>query len=200
MVWNHSYYHLDIGQQAFNYQANAYDYYIDPTKYYDFKVIDGQGLLHINENYIDTVNGNYIPPTNAGYNLIGINGADMIGELGEGEVAYDLPLLQGIPTRGGFQKYSIIFDQPGDVTFTINETGSSEVIYYHTKIVKPDYSLSVSISNEIPHGEEEAINADAHILDCLDEGWTFFNGGGYDGSYNYEITGGLEYEIGRAHV
>lgn len=193
VVWYHSSYHLDVGQQAFNYQANAYNHYINPTKYYDFNVIDGQGLCHITENYIDTVNGNYIPPTNPGYNLVGIKGSDMIGELAEGEDPGNLPLFQGIPTRGGFQKYSIFFDQPGDVTFTIKETGTNEVISYHTTIVVPDYSLNVSISNEIPHGEEESIIAEADILNCLGMGWMFFNGGGYDGSYNYEITGGLEY-------
>ena len=197
VVWINSSYHLDVGQQAFSYQANLFEYNnrIDATKKYDFAVVEGEDLCYIQENYIDSINGTFIPSTNAGYELFDISGADMIGNLADGEDPFNLPRLQGVPTRGGFRRYTIFFKKPGDIAFTIKESESTaEIINYHTKVVVPDFNLEYFGANILPHGEEEQIEIKAIAVQCKDS-LDFWNGGTPpdDVKYNVSIMEGSEY-------
>ena len=199
VVWINSSYHLDVGQQAFSFQDNAFDYrgIIDPTKNYDFTVIEGQDLCYINENYIDTLNGTYIPPTNTGYELLEVSGLDMIGELADGEDPLNLPRLQGVPTRGGFRKYTIYFKNPGEITFTIKESGTNEpTFYFHTLVVVPDFNLEYYGATELPHGEEDDINVREKAIQC-DGVLDFWNGGSLTDEIKYDVSivGGAEYGL-----
>ena len=188
VVWYHSAYHLDPGQQPFSYQSNDYSYigFIDSTKSYDFKVVEGQDKCHIIEHFKNADGTENVgAQTDAGYELTGISGKDMIGEKNQSDP-------ENAKIRGGFEKYDIFFDNPGDVTFTINEVGSSDIYYFHTIIVRPDFNLNVSLSGIIAYGEEAKINAEARRTECTDYD-EMYNGGGFDGKYNYEIVEGGEY-------
>jgi len=188
VVWYHSNYHLDPGQQPFSYQSNDYSYigFIDSTKSYDFKVVEGQDKCHIIEHFKNADGTENVgAQTDAGYELTGISGKDMIGEKNQSDP-------ENAKIRGGFEKYDIFFDNPGDVTFTINEVGSSDIYYFHTIIVRPDFNLNVSLSGIIAYGEEAKINAEARRTECTDYD-EMYNGGGFDGKYNYEIVEGGEY-------
>jgi len=189
VVWFHSAYHLDPGQQPFSYQKNimVYLWFIDSTKHYDFIVTEGRDKCHIIEHFKKPDGSEDAEAAkDAGYELLNIKGLDLLGEL----APYD---TDGYRVRGGFQKYTLYYDSVGTVTFTINETGSSEIYYFHTIIVKPDsYTLSESLSSEIPHGEQENIYLAANRDQC--PSWDeIYNGGGYYGAYNYEIVQGSNY-------
>lgn len=197
VVWINSSYHLDVGQQAFSYQGNFFDYNnrIDSTKKYDFAVIEGKDLCYIQENYIDSINGTYIPSTITGYELLGIKGADMIGQLADGEDPFNLPRLQEVPTRSGFRRYTIFYKKPGDITFTIKESESTaETFNYHTKVVAPDFYLEYSGADNVPHGEEDKIDIRATAVQCQDL-LGYWNGGTPSDNvkYNVSITEGTEY-------
>jgi len=195
VVWINSTYHLDVGQQAFNYQDNAVYSSIAPISTYDFEITEGSDLSRIMIHSIDTVNGipEYIFEELEGNVLYGISGLDM-----EGEGGYRL--LQVVPTKDGFRKYTIHFDSPGIVTFKLTTHGNQEIRYYHTQIVEPDFQLEYIGSYDISHGEEIGVRAELKIVQCRGE-YVFDseagppNGGSppYGVLYGAEIISGSEY-------
>jgi hypothetical protein len=133
VVWRYSQYDLIVQHQPFNYQANTFS--SANTNTFTIEITEGNSLCEILELVEDPniENGYYYktaPDILENVSLADVGGFDTLWTE-----------IQGVPSvhHVSFVKYTIHFKGAGDVTYKITENG--ETIFYHTRVVEPDFYI-----------------------------------------------------------
>ena len=191
VVWSNSTFPLDPLQQPFNYQGNSciLDPYIGSN--YDFEIISGAQYCTIyqcSRNYDEE-------KIDVGNSLIDISPTDFIPE------GNTIQLFDGMPMNIGYCKYIIQFEdtrsRTSNVTFTFQPHGSTDLVYFHTTIIKPtDFRMELLQSQEyILHNDKMDLYLDPRRQEGYCGQFMFSNGGSFPGylKMSAQIITGSEY-------